>query len=92
MPQINYEPKIEQVVQDYPNHISNPNQIQVIFLMDPKDLKPHPLNEKLYNFDDDRSDLRKSMVKTFKEFGYPNTEIVYIDKNNVIYSGHRRWY
>ena len=32
MPQINYEPKIEQVVQDYPNHISNPNQIQVIFI------------------------------------------------------------
>ena len=32
MPQVNYEPKIEQVVQDYPNHIPNPNQIQVIFL------------------------------------------------------------
>ena len=93
MPQVNYEPKIEQVVQDYPNHISNPNQIQVIFLMDPKDLKPHPLNEKLYNFDDDdRSDLRISMTQTYKDNGYPNTEIVYIDKNNVIYSGHRRWY
>ena len=93
MPQANYEPKIEQVVQDYPNHMPNPNQIQVIFLMDTKDLKPHPLNEKLYNFDDDdRSDLRISMTQTYKDNGYPNTEIVYIDKNNVIYSGHRRWY
>tara|TARA_B110000495_G_C22965076_1_gene565929 strand:+ start:63 stop:1376 length:1314 start_codon:yes stop_codon:yes gene_type:complete len=93
MPQANYEPKIEQVVQDYPNQMPNPNQIQVIFLMDPKDLKPHPLNEKLYNFDDDdRSDLRISMTQTYKDNGYPNTEIVYIDKNNVIYSGHRRWY
>ena len=35
-----------------------------------KDLKPHPINLKLYNFDnDDRTDLRKSMVKTYKENG-----------------------
>ena len=57
-----------------------------------KDLKPHPLNGDLYDLkDDDRTDLRKSMLKTFKKFGYPNTEIVLVDKNNVIYSGHRRF-
>lgn len=56
-------------------------------------LKPHPINLKLYNFDnDDRTDLRKSMLKTYKKNGYPNTEICLIDKNGVIYSGNRRWH
>ena len=58
-----------------------------------QDLKPHPINLKLYNFDnDDRTDLRKSMLKTYKENGYPNTEICLIDKNNIVYSGNRRWH
>jgi hypothetical protein len=58
-----------------------------------QDLKPQNTKYSPDNFDnDDRTDLRKSMLKTYKEIGYPNTEICLIDKNNIVYSGNRRWH
>ena len=57
-----------------------------------KDLKPHPLNEEYYdNENSDNTKLQDSLRKTFKKEGYPNLELVKIDKNNYIYSGNRRY-
>lgn len=57
------------------------------------DLKPHPFNAVLYDFkNDDRTALKESLVKWFKKTGTPTKEILKIDKNNIIYSGNRRWY
>tara|TARA_B100000780_G_C21075007_1_gene432737 strand:- start:45 stop:1370 length:1326 start_codon:yes stop_codon:yes gene_type:complete len=91
MPQANYEPKIQKIVQNYSKHMPDPNKIQVMIWMDPKKLKPHPLNSELYDFeDDDREDLTNSMILCQQENGYPNNDLVIIDENNYIYSGHRR--
>ena len=61
-----------------------------------KNLKPHPLNYEYYdNYDvNDTSNIRlqKSLKSTYLENGYPNLEIVYCDKNGVVYSGNRRFY
>ena len=58
----------------------------------PKDLKPHPLNKELYDFDnDDRSDLLTSLLKFYEKVGVPNKETLKIDKNGIIYSGERRY-
>ena len=55
------------------------------------ELKDHPLNDVLYDkIDDNRDKLRASLIKSLKKNGYANKEIVYIDKNGVVYSGHRR--
>ena len=57
-----------------------------------KDLKPHPLNEEYYdNENSDNTKLQDSLRKTFEKEGYPNLELVKIDKNNYIYSGNRRY-
>jgi hypothetical protein len=61
-----------------------------------KNLKPHPLNIEYYdNYDvNDTSNIRlqKSLKSTYLENGYPNLEIVYCDKNGIVYSGNRRFY
>jgi len=55
------------------------------------ELKDHPLNDVLYDkIEDNRDKLRASLIKSLKKNGYANKEIVYIDKNGVVYSGHRR--
>ena len=55
------------------------------------ELKDHPLNDVLYDkIDDNRDKLRASLIKSLNKNGYANKEIVYIDKNGVVYSGHRR--
>ena len=55
------------------------------------DLKDHPLNDVLYDkVNDNRDKLRASLIKSLNKNGYANKEIVYIDKNGVVYSGHRR--
>jgi len=57
-----------------------------------KDLKSHPLNKEYYdNENSDTTKLQEDLKKTYKNKGYPNLELVIIDKNNVIYSGHRRY-
>ena len=56
-----------------------------------KDLKPHPVNLEYYDNENcDNTKLRDSLRKTYEKHGYPNLEICYVDKNNIIYSGHRR--
>ena len=55
------------------------------------ELKDHPLNDVLYDkIEDNRDKLRASLIKSLNKNGYANKEIVYIDKNGVVYSGHRR--
>jgi hypothetical protein len=55
------------------------------------ELKDHPLNDVLYDkVNDNRDKLRASLIKSLNKNGYANKEIVYIDKNGVVYSGHRR--
>ena len=57
-----------------------------------KDLKPHPLNAEYYDNENcDNEKLRKSLRNCYDKKGIPNREAVQVDKNNVIYSGHRRW-
>lgn len=57
------------------------------------DLKPHPFNSVLYDFkNDDRAALKKSLMEWYKKTGTPTKEIIKIDMNNFIYSGHRRWW
>lgn len=66
------------------------NNIQVI-TKNISELKDHPLNDVLYDkIDDNRDKLRASLIKSLNKNGYANKEIVYIDKNGVVYSGHRR--
>ena len=56
-----------------------------------KDLTDHPLNHIMYDKDkDNRDKLRKSLLKSFKKYGYSNKEFAFIDRNDVLYSGHRR--
>ena len=55
------------------------------------ELKDHPLNDILYDKDaDNRDKLRESLIQSLNENGFPNTELVYITRNNFVYSGHRR--
>ena len=54
-------------------------------------LTDHPLNDLLYDRDNDNRDkLRKSLLKSLKKTGVANKETCKIDKNGVVYSGHRR--
>ena len=64
---------------------------QTINVVPTKLLKPHPLNKKLYPFDD-ITGLTVEILNHFKDFGYPNFEpILYCKKTGVIYSGNTRW-
>ena len=55
------------------------------------ELKDHPLNDVLYDkVNDNRDKLRASLIKSLNKNGYANKEIVYIDKNGVVYSVNRR--
>ncbi len=57
-----------------------------------KELKPHPLNAEYYDNENcDNEKLRKSLRNCYDKKGTPNREAVQVDKNNVIFSGHRRW-
>lgn len=60
-----------------------------------EDLKPHPLNLEYYEeYDKDDPDnirLQNSLRSVYEKKGYPNLEIVYIDKNGVVFSGNRRY-
>jgi len=56
-----------------------------------KNLTDHPLNDVIYDKDNDNRDkLRESLLKSLKDTGVANKETVKVDKNGVVYSGHRR--
>ena len=55
------------------------------------DLTDHPLNDILYDKEyDPRDKLRESLLKSLKKTGVANKDTCKIDKNGVVYSGHRR--
>lgn len=56
-----------------------------IIMVNISELKPHPENKKIYGADEDVQSLQKSIL----EDGLRN--IIKINENNVIISGHRRW-
>lgn len=49
------------------------------------ELKPHPINEKIYGENEDI----KSLIDSIRKSGI--VETLTIDENNIIISGHRRW-
>ena len=54
-------------------------------------LTDHPLNDLLYDKDNDTRDkLINSLLKSLRTTGVANKESIKIDKNGYVYSGHRR--
>ena len=54
-------------------------------------LTDHPLNDLLYDKDNDTRDkLINSLLKSLRTTGVANKESIKIDKNGVVYCGHRR--
>ena len=68
-----------------------PGKQDTILYLNPKDLKPHPLNHILYDIKEDKFiDLTISMKDYYKKYNYPNTDVITISPGYMIYAGHRR--
>ena len=65
-------------------------------LVDVKDLKAHPLNEKLYPFKEHKNTidlLSKKLYTEYKATGIPNhTPLDVCPETGTVNSGHFRWY